>query len=410
VTHRQLSFKLAYCFKDYTNYDEKCGTAERNYAEKAAGYCIDNKRYASNETKEESSHKDYFVEHLFDILCSRLTGADTGDKAALLHEVVGNLYRVEGNGNVEVRESDDKNEEESDVNSAVGIKYVLEAVPESTLRKFFASDAFYEVHNRGEEGNDRACKYDGHNAGHIELDRKCGVLTAVHLATNNSFCILNLDLSFSIGHIGYEDKRTYNDEKRTDTEDPFKPSCNVFCCVESIDEGNCDTGNTAYDVREEYHRDTVTNALLVYFFAEPHNKRGACCEACNHNDGFEYHVGTAGSYETSVLEHEEVTDGSYYRKHNRKDTCELFDFSSAVLAVLGPFLKFRNSNGEKLDNDLRVNVRCYRKREEFCLCKSIAGEDVDDSEYALCHLGSCFCNCNVLIVNEWCGDYCTYAV
>ena len=147
VTHCQLSFEFAYCFKDYTNYDEKCGTAEGNYAEKTTGNCVEYKRYASDKTEEESSHKNYLVEHLFDILCSGFAGADTGDKAALLHEVVGNLNGVKGYGNVEVRESDDENEEENDIYRAVGVKQVLEAVAERTFRKFFASDAFNEIHS-----------------------------------------------------------------------------------------------------------------------------------------------------------------------------------------------------------------------------------------------------------------------
>ena len=135
MTHCHLSFQFTERFKDYTNYDEKCGTTERNDTEKTAGYCIEYERQASDKSKEESSHKDYLVEYLFDVLRSRFAGTDTGDKAALLHEVVRNLNGIKGYRNVEVSESDDEHEEEYDVNNAVGIEQVLKSVPERVFLK-----------------------------------------------------------------------------------------------------------------------------------------------------------------------------------------------------------------------------------------------------------------------------------
>ena len=383
MTHCHLSFQLAYCFKDYTNYDKKCGTAEGNSAEKTVGYCVEYKRNASDNAEEECSHKDYLVENLFDILCSRLAGTNTGDKAALLHKVVGNLNGVKGNRNIEVSKCYNKNKEEYDVNRACRIEQVLNYIPK---RAFFerACKSFYEVKDCRNKRYDRACKDDRHNTGHIEFDREVGVLTAIHLTAYNFFSILNGNSSFRIGHICYKYERCNYDEECENTEHPLE--CNVdFAGLEHCNLSCCDRRNTGYDIREKYHRDTVADALLVDLFTEPHDERGTCCKASNHYDSLEHDVCACRRDKVVAVEQEEVTDGRDNSENDRSDTSDLIDLLSACFAVFGHSFESGNSNCEKLNDDLRVNVRCYRKRKKCGLCECIAGEDIEVLENTLCH-------------------------
>ena len=409
MTHRHLSFQLAYCFKDYTYYDEKCGTAEGNYAEESAGYSVEYKGYASDKTEDESTHEKYLVEYLFDILYCRFAGTDTGDKAALLHEVVGNLYGVKGYGNIEISECDYKNKEEYDVERAVCVKQMLYYVPECLFLEC-AREVFNDREYCGDEGNDRAREDDGHNAGHVELDREVGVLAAVHLTAYNSLCVLYGDSSFSIGHVSYEDKRTYNDEESENTEYPFEPYLYVFLSLEACDERTCDAGDTGNDIGKEYHGDTAADTLFVDLLAEPHDKCGAGCEACNHYDSFEYDMRAAFVDEAALSEKEEVAYSCDNSESNRHDTCDLVDLSSACFAVFSDLFEFGECYCEKLDNNLRIDIRGYGEREHLGMSERATGENVEISENTVRHNRATCSQVDGCVVNERNRDRNTYAI
>ena len=61
-------------------------------------------------------------EHVVEVLGGRSAGADAGDEAAVLLHVVGDLFRVEGDRDVEVGESDDEQEVQQHVQRVVAAR------------------------------------------------------------------------------------------------------------------------------------------------------------------------------------------------------------------------------------------------------------------------------------------------
>ena len=95
MTHRHLTLDLTYCLDNNAYYDEHGRAAECDDSEESAGYDVQNKRYARNDAEEECAHERNLIEYLLDIECGGLSGTNAGDKAAVLHQVIGNLNRVE---------------------------------------------------------------------------------------------------------------------------------------------------------------------------------------------------------------------------------------------------------------------------------------------------------------------------
>ena len=199
MTHGHLRFHFAYSFEDNTDNNEERGTAERNNVKQTAGHNVEDERETSDTAKDERAHQNNLVENLGDVECGRSAGTNTGDRAALLHKVVGNLNRIEGDGNVEISKCDDQNEEQDRVNNAVSGKCLVEEVGFLDTGK---------LHNRDRKRNDRAREDDRHNTGHIELDREIGALTAVLFSADRTFCVLNGNSSFRISEPNNEPNDT----------------------------------------------------------------------------------------------------------------------------------------------------------------------------------------------------------
>ena len=117
MTHSHLCFDFSLCF-DYNAYkDEEAGAAECDIG-KVRIKETNNERQTSNYTKEDSTDKCYSAEDLCNVICCRLTGTNTGDKAAVLLKVICNFYGIEGNCKLEVSKSDNKNKVNNHINPA----------------------------------------------------------------------------------------------------------------------------------------------------------------------------------------------------------------------------------------------------------------------------------------------------
>ena len=97
---RQLGLDLASGFQQNANYDDDGVAAERQSTEVTAGDDISDHRNHSDCTEEDRTDQSDAVQDLGDVISRRLAGTDTGDEAAVLLQVVGNLNRVEGNRGV----------------------------------------------------------------------------------------------------------------------------------------------------------------------------------------------------------------------------------------------------------------------------------------------------------------------
>ena len=88
MTHGHLRFNFAYSFKDYTDNDEKSGTAERDNVQKTAGHNVEDERETSDTAKDKRTHQNNLVEDLGDVESGRSAGTNTGDGTALLSKVI----------------------------------------------------------------------------------------------------------------------------------------------------------------------------------------------------------------------------------------------------------------------------------------------------------------------------------
>jgi len=389
MTHGHLRFYFAYRFEDYTYNDEKSGAAERNYVEKTTGHDVEDKRETSDNTKDERSHQNNLVENLRDVLSGGSAGTNAGDGAALLHKVVGNLNRIERNGNVEISECNDQSEEQDCIDNAVGGERLVEEV--------FLLYAC-KLHDRDRKRNDRARKDDRHNAGHIELDRKSGALTAVLLSADGTLCVLNGDSSFCVRHVGNEDKRTDDNENNGNPKNDLEPNGNNLTAkdegvvrtldLEILVELNEHGRQTGYDVCKQDYGNTVTNALLVDLFAEPHNKasaRGVACDDDEHGEPFSeaFRVENESAVDTGHSLGAEDCVVTVCRDNGDTDgyvASDLFDLSSALFACLGKSFKGRESNRKQLNDDRSVDVRLNRECEQRRRGECITRQDVQVGE------------------------------
>ena len=392
MTHGHLSFHFAYCFEDYADNDEECGAAERNYVKKAAGRHVEEKRETSDDREEERAHQDDLIEDLLDIDGGGSAGTDAGDRTAVAHKVIRYFNGVEGDRNVEVSKCNDKSEEEYNVYKA---QRALCGREELVDNAFLARTC--ELHDRRGKRDDGARKDDGHYAGHIELDRKIGALTAVLLSADSALRVLNGDSSLSVRHIGYEYERANDDGDDRNPKDDLKPYGNHFavvdegtvCCgIEVLTELNEHGGETRNDVRKEDHGDTVADTLFVDSFAEPHNEASAGCVARDDNEhGEPFSKAFGVSNETAVnaghclgTENCIVTVSGDQSDTDGYVTSDFFDFLSAFFTVLGKLFKRGDRNAEQLHDDRSVDVRCYGQSKQCCRRERITRKDIQVRE------------------------------
>ena len=403
MTHGHLRFHFAYCFKDYAYNDEKSGAAERDNVEKTTGHDVEDKRETSDTAKDQRAHQNDLVENLGDVERGRSAGTNAGDGTAVLHKVVGNLNRIEGDGNVEISKCDDQNEEQDRVDNAVGGKRSVEEVGLLYLS---------ELHDRDRERNDRAREDDRHNAGHVELDREVGALTAVLLSADSALCVLNGNSSFGVRHIGYEDKGADDNENNGNPENDLEPNGNGLTAedervgrtfqLEVLVELNEHRGKTGYDIRKKDDGNTVTDTLLVNSFAEPHNQASAGSVASNDNE----HCEPLRKALVSSIDNETATHR--VEEHVvtvRRDHCDtygyvagnFFNLLSAFLACLGKSFKSGDRNGKQLHDNGCVDVRRYGESKKSCGRESIAGENVQVSKNTFLHIR---CQLKLGVVNK----------
>ena len=65
-------------------------------------------RHNAYDRKSDCANEDNAVEHLREIFTGRLTWSDPRNEAALLLHILCNLYRIEGNGCIEICKEDNQ--------------------------------------------------------------------------------------------------------------------------------------------------------------------------------------------------------------------------------------------------------------------------------------------------------------
>ncbi len=130
------------------------------------------------------------------ILAGRLAGAEAGDEAAVLLEVVRNLHRVKLDGGVEVAEGDDEQEVEHRVEHGVRVEEVGH------------NPGIAPAGDEGADGRGQRsyglCEDYRHDAGHVDLHRQVRALAAVELAPDDALGVLHGDPALCVVHYDYQ--------------------------------------------------------------------------------------------------------------------------------------------------------------------------------------------------------------
>ncbi len=419
VTHCELCLELVECFENDTDYDEDRGSAECEVCDQSESVfckvsaCTDSRnaddvfsdnrcycREARDEAEEDRTDHGNSVEYLFDVVSSGLTGTDAGNGSAIVSYVVRYFNRIEGDHNVEVRERDDKNNAEEHIDPRLGIKIVGNG-----CEPFYIGEECCDGCGKSCNG---ACKDDGHNTGHIDLEGKVCSLSAVHLSSDNTLSVLDRDSSLGVCYTNDETDDSDYQSDRNDCKDKAYPveAAEAACGEYETPNACCELGNSGNDVYKEYHRDTVAHTVFVDLLSEPHNDTCTCAIACDDYRKLYIVHSAFGSVEgeRAVEEHLCVTVRGYDRKCHSYPTGDHLDLLLTCFAVLGHSLERRDRDREKLDNDGCSDVRRNTECKQCCLAERTTRKKVHILENGARCQGKC------VGINERNGDACTETV
>jgi len=380
MTHEHLRFELLNSFKRNGNKNQDRCTTECD-TRRLGEDDLNDVRKDSDNTKEESAEKGYFMNGLDDEVAGRLTGTDTRDCAAVVLDVVSYFYGIVLNRDVEIVKRNDKNECQNDVNGR--------CLREIFHNKLSIARVRYELSNSCRNADDSKSKDDGHNAGHNYFDGQVSALAAVHFSADLTFSVLDRDSSFCTVH--ENDEREH--EKRHDNDDNGDIPKTVHY-VSNKSHNECRTSGN--DGSKKDHGDTVADTLFIDAFTEPHNEAGTCyknkydcdllkntCETC---------YGSKSSSAVCIgLKSYEVTQSLNYSNTYSYVTSDLVDLLTAFLAAFfGKTFKSGDSDCKKLDNNACINVRLNSQREDCAFGKCITGKHIQVTEKASLRVEICF--------------------
>jgi len=359
VTQCHLCLELANCLKCNTYHDkERCTTESKlcdslNVPLEVA--CDDRNchREAGNEAKEDCADRCDSVKNLFDIIGGGLTGTNTGNGASVVLNVVCNLYRIERDHDVEVRESNDKDDVDYDIDPAVIAEVLCDPCEPSYLGE--------ECCKGCGERSYGACEDDRHNACHVDLEGKVSSLSAVHLTADNSLSVLDRDSSLRVGN-AYDKHNDRNDNHKANdckNEAPDAEAVEAAACEHERPDATCKIRNSGDDVCEKDHGYTVTDTELIDLFCHPHNNGSTCTVASNHYDVLEdiQLIGRIEGKHSVVTEKKRVSYCGDETECYGYVTCDSVDLLLAFRALLRESLESGNSYCKKLHNDRCGDVR-----------------------------------------------------
>ena len=349
VAHGNLRFEGTNRFQRYADDNQNRGTAKgdiclRNHRE--------DDRENSNQTKEDSAHEGDLRNNLREVINSGLSGANTGDCAVVFANRVRNFYGVELDRGVEVVERQDQQEVQHAVDHIVIMEKTEKLFPETALSRS------HKRLNHAGQRHKRHCKDDRQDTGHVDLNRNEGRLAAIHLASDNPFSIGYRNSSFRVGHEDDESNhRNENDDNQRDDEVVLRFLRAEFPPGSQRHEGVRAAGK---DTGKKDDRDTIANTMLGDLIAHPHNQHRAGYET-GHNHNRTEDSGETGvviQYAVLVAQDKVVHNAHCNRKTEGGVTGDPLDLLLTVVAFLCKTLKRRNGNGQKLNDNRCVNVRC----------------------------------------------------
>ena len=281
VSHEQLSFQLFHGLKRNTYKDQDRRAAEpevdaaQSAAEVSADY-LDNRGEYCQHRKKDSAEPGKFRGGLFNEVRRGSTGSETGNEAAVLFKVIGDIVRVKVNDLVEERENYDQHCVHDNVSPGLTLGETVDHAGETCCRRGFAN----EGNDRSRELKHRHREDYRKHAGGVDLERNVSALSAVDLAADNSFSVLYRDPAFAAFHPdnGNDYCKEYHDQREHYRHVEYCAGGKLFgAASENIfPERHCGGRSVGYDTGEDQHGDTVADALFGDALTHPHKERGTC--------------------------------------------------------------------------------------------------------------------------------------
>ena len=210
-------------------------------------------------------------------------------------------------------------------------------------------------------------------------------MSAVHFASYNAFCVLNGDSALCVCHKDNKPNHYNVNHKNYDDEGNLArvrlAQLNISVYV---------VGEARYDTREEYHRDTVSDALFVNSVAEPDDNRCARNKASYNGNRRKYlreRVRSIAVFQklgyTAVLvldaaaKREIKRNRLNKRNSERGELCDFVYLLPSLFTFLGKSLERRNGNRQKLNDNRRVDVGRNGHRQQRSLRERAARHRVE---------------------------------
>src|SRR5690606_1027005 len=129
-------------------------------------------------------------EHVVEVLGGGAAGPDPGDEAAVLLHVVGNLFGVEGDRDIEVGETDDEEEVDRHVQRVVARGQVV-LHPGDPRCGQLTVGRLVELRDQRRQVEQRRGEDDRDDTGHVDLDGNVGVVAAIGATTHHALGVLD---------------------------------------------------------------------------------------------------------------------------------------------------------------------------------------------------------------------------
>ena len=361
VFHHDLRFERLIEFKSHRNDDQKSRCAER-HGKRGIDRTEHDRRNERNHRQINGAEKNDSVGNPLQIIGRRLTRSGAGDKSAVLLNALGNIFGLELYRIVKVREEQNQKAHHHDVEPAA--RSHIFGVPVVAGNAEQVDDEIGERQNREREDK-------RHNARRIHLDGNVRRLTAVHLSAFDLFCILYGNFSFRI--VDRNDRR--ENEDRRDDESDERPEHELRFPSENRDDG---IARRADDTREDEHGNTVGHAVIGDPFAQPHGQARARRIDDDENDIIEPNDAEQLIVFDIRLKTDQNTDRLRDGEKNRHVTRDRSDLFSALFALFGKSFKRGNTDGQKLYDNGRVDVRSDTHGKQRAVLQRAAADRAHD--------------------------------
>src|SRR6056297_142220 len=381
VARRELAVDLTHQLEGHADRDQHAGSGEPERVH--AGQDQQDVGQDRDDGDEHRTGQGDPVDRLAEVLLGLRPGPDTRDEATLASQLVGLTHRVEGDRVVEVRERDDHQREERDVDEVLRVH----DVPVDEAGDLSAPPLAGTEELRADHGqqHDRTGEDDRDHAGLVDLQRDVGVLTAHHATSHHAFRELHGDAS--LPEFDEDDRDDDADRQHHHGDEPED-------LVELQDAP--EPSRQARDHRgEDDHRHAVADAALADQLGHPHQHGGAGDEGGDdqvttrpHAVGQQRHRGccTGGREErrASAGAEDEHQAGRLQRRESDRDGAGVLgDLALTDRPLLLQLFELGDDHAEHLHDDAGGDVRHDAEREDRETLERPTREQVQEPERTL---------------------------